>query len=406
MSRRALMMTRDPKSNQSYGIIADYLMRMTRQNYEWHIIINERSYGKPKDMDYYWEWAAGRSVQERNSQTMPDLVGNLKPNFIMTIDDLDSVGNVNAFKHNDLPWIQYFPIDNHDVSVLYNTAQQIKASDISITMSKFGFDLARKHNIYIDKYIYPFIDTDAYRKFKKPELQEEVVNFRRSTGLEDKKVLLFVGRPGWRKNIEFLVGAFKKLLAKRDDIALFIHMDFNDPCAEFNIYKLLYSYDIPQELICRFVGFKWHTGIPKWVKKTPKRDMALLYNIADIYVSTHGGEGFGLPAAEAMATEVPGVMTDCTTTPELYQDEDGEWVRGFGAKIKQEARDHNVMRPFVDINDFVDKVNVLLDDESLRKEMGKKGRAWVQKKCSIPVITRKWKRLFNKIDVKKARVIG
>ncbi len=398
MVKRALLMTRDPKSNQSYGIIADYLTRNTRQNYEWHIMINERSYGKPKDMDFYWEWSAGRSTQERNASIMPDLVKMLNPSFIMTIDDLDSVGQVNAFKHNDLPWIQYFPIDNHDVNVLYNTAQQIKASDISVVMSKFAYDLAREHNIYIDKYIYPFIDTNTYRKFDKPEQQSEVTKFRINNGLQDKKVLLFVGRPGWRKNIEFLVGAFKKLLSNRDDIALFIHMDFYDPCAEFNIFKLLYSYDIPPQLICRFVGFKWHTGIPKQM-------MSLLYNVADVYVSTHGGEGFGLPAAEAMATEVPGVMTDCTTTPELYQDEDGEWVRGFGAKVRQEARDHNVNRPFVDINDFVDKVNILLDDESLRKDMGKKGRAWVQKNCSIPVVTRKWKRLFNRIDVNKARVI-
>ena len=391
-------MTRDPKSNQSYGIIADYLMRGLRQNYEWHILINERSYGKPKDMDYYFEWYAGRSTFERNSEIMPDIIGKLNPNFVMTIDDLDNVGNVNFFKHIDFPWVQYFPIVNHDRDAMINTAGRIQSSDISVVMSKFGYDLAKKHGIKIDKYIYPFIDTESYRKFKKPELKQEVYNFRKDNNLLDKKVLLFVGRPGWRKNIEFLVGAFKELLKKRNDVALFLHMDFNDPCAEFDIYKLLYSYGIPQHLICRFVGFKWYTGIPKKI-------MSLLYNVADIYVSTHGGEGFGLPIAEAMATEVPGVVTDCTTTPELYQDEDGEWVRGLGAKVAQEVKDRNVRRPFVDIHDFVDKVNILLDDESLRKDMGKKGRDWVQKECSIPVITRKWKRLLNKIDVRKARII-
>jgi len=399
MSKTALLMTSDPKSNQSYGVIADYLMRNLRLNYDWHIAINERSYGNPKDMDYYWEWYAGRSRLERNSDIMPDLIEKINPNFVMTIDDLDSVGNVYSFKDVNLPWIQYFPIDNHDTDVLWNTGQIIRASDVSVVMSKFGYNFARQHKVKIDKCIYPFIDTDTYHKFKEPAKIEEVVKFKRQNNLEDKKVLLFVGRPGWRKNIEFLVGAFKKLIKKRNDVALFLHMDFNDPCAEFNIYKLLYSYDIPQELICRFVGFKWHSGIPK-------RMMALLYNIADIYVSTHGGEGFGLPIAEAMATEVPGVLTNCTTTPELYQDEDGEWVRGLGAKVAQQVKDHNVRRPFVDIDDFVDKVEILLDDESLRKDMGKKGKEWVQKNCSIPVITRKWKRLFNKIDVPKAKIIG
>ena len=205
MARRALLMTRDPKSNQSYGIIADYLMRNLRQNYEFHILINERSYGKPKDMDYYFEWYAGRSTFERNSQIMPDVISKLNPNFVMTIDDLDTVGNVNFYKDIDLPWLQYFPIDNNDKDVLYNTAGQIRASDISVCMSKFGYDLAKQHNIKIDKYIYPFIDTNTYHKFTKPELQQEVYNFRRNNNLLDKKVLLFVGRPGWRKNIELLI---------------------------------------------------------------------------------------------------------------------------------------------------------------------------------------------------------
>jgi len=399
MPKRALLMTSDPKSNQSYGIIADYIMRNLHQNYEFHISINERTYGEPKDMDYYWEWHAGRSRLERNSQIMPDLIEKLEPNFVMTIDDLDNVGYVHYYKDVNLPWIQYFPIDNHDINVLYTTAPIIHSSDVSVVMSKFGYNLAKQHKIKIDKCIYPFIDTDVYHKFKDSAKIEEVVKFRRQNGLEDKKVLLFVGRPGWRKNVEFLVGAFKKLLKKRNDIALFLHMDFDDPCAEFSIFKLLYSYGIPRELICRFVGFKWHTGIPKPM-------MAMLYNVADLYVSTHGGEGFGLPIAEAMATEVPGVVTNCTTTPEFYQDEDGEWVRGLGANMAQQVKDHNVQRPFVDIDDFVDKVNILLDDESLRKDMGKKGRAWVVKNCSVPVITRKWKRLFNKIDVPKARIIG
>ncbi len=361
-------------------------------------MINERSYGMPKDMGHYWEWHSGRSKLERNVDIMPKIIEKIKPEFIMTIDDLDTVGQPNLYKDKNLPWIQYFPIDNHDIDVLHNTTNGIYSSDISVCMSKFGYDLAKDNQINIDKYIYPFIDTEIYHKFTDKKQIDEVENFRKMHNLHDKKVLLFVGRPGWRKNVEFLIGAFKKLVDKRNDVALFLHMDFNDPCAEFNIWKLIYSMDLPPDLITRFVGFDWHTGVPK-------RIMSLLYNVADVYISTHGGEGFGLPICEAMASEVPGVITDCTTTPELYKEGD-EWVRGFGARVKANILDNNVMRPFVDINDFVEKIEILLDDESLRKDMGKKGREWVQKNCSVPVITRKWKRLFRRIDVQKARIIG
>jgi glycosyltransferase involved in cell wall biosynthesis len=389
----------DPSSPQSYGVIANNIINSLRPNYEWHVIVNERSHGPPKDIrGMYWEWAGGVNRLTRNTTVMPHVVDKVQPEFILTIDDLDNVGRIDAYKDVNLPWIQYFPIDNHDTTVLRNTSFGINNSDVSVCMSRFAYNFAKEHHIKIDECIYPFIDTDVYHKLTNPVEIAEIQEFKKLYMMEDKKVLLFVGRPGWRKNVEFLLGVFKKLLSKRDDICLFLHMDFNDPCREFNPWKSIYALDIPPNLITRFAGVNWDVGIPK-------KMMNLLYNVADVYISTHGGEGFGLPIAEAMSCETPGVITNCTTTPEFYKEGD-EWVRGFGADVKANILDNNVLRPFVDLNDFVKKVDILLDDESLRKDMGKKGRQWILKNCSVPVISRQWKMLLRKIDVPKARVLG
>lgn len=53
---------------------------------------------------------------------------------------IDNVGYVNNFKAVNMPWIQYFPMDNQNIEFLYGSSNGIKASDISIVISKFGYD--------------------------------------------------------------------------------------------------------------------------------------------------------------------------------------------------------------------------------------------------------------------------
>lgn len=410
---RALIYSNDPQSNQSYGIIAGSIMKYINNDYDWHIINKEYSNGRPKFQKFfpnkpegYWEWNSGSNVIQRYMNIFPQVFDTINPEFFISINDLDNIGNVRFGKPLHCPWIQYFPIDNEDFNTLYDCAKYIANSDVSVVMSKFAFDLINNNkrlqrmNVKADRYIYPFIDNVSYHKFTTKDFDKKMEAWKEKNGIAGKKILLFIGRPGWRKNIEFLLGAFKELCNQRDDVVLYLHSDFNDPAREFNIKKHIHAQKIDESLISSSRKLNWQEGFPKPY-------LALLYNIAEVYVTTHGGEGFCLPIAEAMACETPFVATNTTTTEEFGRDNPQEdWKRGLGAKIKVWDIDHNVKRPYVDIDDFVEKVNLLLDDDNLRKKMGRNGRRWVNKNCGIEAITNNWKKLFEDIDVPKVKIIG
>jgi len=69
------------------------------------------------------------------------------------------------------------------------------------------------------------------------------------------------------------------------------------------------------------------------------------------------------------------------------------------AKVDHSVREKGIMRPWVDVKDFVNKIDYLLDNDDVRIKMGKAGADWVLKNCSHKVIIPKWKKLFDRLDV-------
>jgi glycosyltransferase involved in cell wall biosynthesis len=108
-----------------------------------------------------------------------------------------------------------------------------------------------------------------------------------------------------------------------------------------------------------------------------------------------------LPIVEAMACQKPFVATDYSTTQEFagYENRGGEMKgsRGFGAKIGLMFQDKGVMRPYVNIEDFCDKVKLLIKDPDLCLEMGKAGRKFAIKECSCEVVGNKFTKLFDEV---------
>jgi len=401
-----------PSGVLSYGILADYLTRATSKHFQWNFIVNGYTHGPPELYQHYVKWASGKNEMERDSKHVPNLIKKIRPEFILTIGDWQHFRSVRYFIEKTVPWIHWLPIDHEDPHHLRRAIQTIYRMDIPVLMSKFAFDVVREVGLDVKHWVYPFVQTRPLPKYMgdnkfggfnvltDQKQLESLGRMRAEIGAVNKHVLLWVGRPGWRKNLEMLLGAFRLLLDRgRKDVLLFLHTDPHDTCAVFDMGKQIHSHRIPQELIKFTTDLEWDVGSPKWYLNG-------LYNLADLYVSTHGGEGFGIPIAEAMACETPFVVTDCTTTPELGQDEDGKWVRGLGARVDEQHDDRGVVRPYVDIEDFCDKVEWMLDHEDERERMGKAGRSWVIKNCSIPVVTKKWMKIFDETTIKKVQIGG
>lgn len=420
--KRALGLSNDPNTIMSYGILMDQLMLNTAHDYQWHLISEEYKYGKPEFYGHFVKHRSGKDQAERDMEVIPEMIHKIKPQFFLSIGDLQYFKMVRYFVRRDVPWIHWTPIDHHDKINIQRYKVILDNIDLPIAMSKHAYDFTKECDVKMHDFIYPFVKTeptkfdkerlkvDNQRKFvfkgfrsvdEEPEQLIQIHEFIRSLNLEGKQIIIYVGRSGWRKNIEFLIGVLNKLIKERNrkDVVLYMHTDIKDPSSTTNLTKILHAFQIPKENFVRTKDLKWDVGVPQNI-------LNALYNVArisgGIQVSTHGGEGFGLPIAEGMAAKLPFVATNCTTTPEFS----GNGRRGLGAKVFDTVMDRGVMRPFVDLDDFCDKVEYLLDNESLRKKMGDAGRRWVKFNCSYKPITKKWLDVFNLVDVQTAIVDG
>lgn len=414
-----MLYTNDPNTVLSYGILGHQIMTGTINKIQWRLISKEIQYLRPEIWNGYVRYPSGRNMEEFYTSILPDLMSRFRPDFFITIDDVQKLRMMRFHIKKSTTWIAYFPIDNHDRNSLDRQRWVISQMDIPILMSKFAVDHCTNHGIpNCTRYIYPMVKTNhtprekeiftnreklwqgihlGYRKVREDEPIElaDIQAYKKSLDLpKDSHVLLFIGRPGWRKNIQFLIAVIRKLIHERErNVVLYMHSDPSDPAGTVNILKELHAHEIPDTNFRNSPGHKWWKGLHT-------RAMNAIYNITDIQISTHGGEGFGIPLAEGLSCEVPFVATDCTTTPELS----GGYKWSLGAKVDEIYPDRGITRPFVDLEDFCDKVEYLLDHPETRAKMGKRGREWVKKNCDPSVCIPQWKEIFESTQMQHAEV--
>jgi len=105
-----------------------------------------------------------------------------------------------------------------------------------------------------------------------------------------------------------------------------------------------------------------------------------LYNVCDIFLYPSRLEGFGLSVAEAMACEKPIVTTKISSLPELVIDGLG----GFLCEMDN-------------ISDFVEKIQILSEDATLRRTMGEFNRKRILEKFTLDMMAEQYARLYSKL---------
>ncbi len=168
-----------------------------------------------------------------------------------------------------------------------------------------------------------------------------------------KKILMFAGRIALEKNIAFLFSVFEKLLITNPDIVLLIvgggsHLD--------TLKKDLQNKDYADKII--FTGY---------VKNT---DMIYYYRLANIFVFPSKTETQGLVTLEAMRAGLPVVAIGEMGTVDVMQG------------------DHGGFMVHDDVDEFCDKVKLLLEDNEIYKQKVKEGEEWC-KQWSMPVLSKK-----------------
>ncbi len=204
------------------------------------------------------------------------------------------------------------------------------------------------------------VDTESFlEKFEKNSKKE----FRKKYNIkETEKILLYVGRLGKEKNIDFLLEVLHKL--KLDGIKNLKFLLVGDGPYKENLNKKICEYKLEDEVV--FAGYVDRSKIAEY------------YINANIFIFASLTETQGLVILEAMAASVPTVAIKASGVEDMIQNEKngflcGNSVEEFCTKIKlllnnEEMYTKLALNAKIRANDFKPK-NVIEKMDEIYKEI-------------------------------------
>ena len=158
------------------------------------------------------------------------------------------------------------------------------------------------------------------------------------------KFILYVGNAYPHKNLDTLHKAFSRLHPSRPELKLvlvgkedYFYNRLHNLARELNLWQ---KENVNSPIV--FPGY------------VPDAQLEVMYQEAQAYIFPSLYEGFGLPPLEAMAKGCPVISSDRASLPEIL----GEAAVYFNPQDKQ---------------DLISKIELVLDDDSLRKALKEKG---------------------------------
>jgi glycosyltransferase involved in cell wall biosynthesis len=132
-------------------------------------------------------------------------------------------------------------------------------------------------------------------------------------------------------------------------------------------------------------GLRTRTRLPEHprlqcVGAIPFAEMPRLYREVDLVLCPTVREGFGLSVAEAMASGLPVVATDCSSIPELVEHGKGGFLCPSGS-----------------VADFARAIDTLAAAPALRRQMGELNRARAEREFSLPRMVAQYSALFEEV---------
>ncbi len=236
----------------------------------------------------------------------------------------------------DLSYI-HFPelFRKNDLYQLTNwTKYSAKNARLIFTISKSSKDdIIKEYNLDSKKVVVTYPGIKQIKSMKTTDLKKFDIN---------KDYILFVGTLQPRKNITKLIEAFSKIENKKIDLVIvgkkgWLFEEILNSPSKFGVEKKV-----------KFLDFVTDEDLPS------------LYRNAKCFVLPSLYEGFGLPVLEAMKYGCPVITSNISSLPEA----------GGDAAVYVDPEN---------VDDITKKIDKVLKDEKLRKDMIKKGEAQVKK---------------------------
>ena len=416
---RILWGSDQPTRPTGYGVVSrEMVKRLVERGHEVFVMgwdFNGEDFPHPEGWTMVHAGIGSFGCDETNGPRSPRTIdvnlARIKPDVYFSLIDPWLIGPMSdACIKANVPHIAYLPIDGFPVSRAW--IQQLRAVHTPLWMSHFGASEFESfvnrwesagsgpehlRDPFIDRYVgqprevlYHGVDLDVF----KPVSREQKMAWREALGIGHwSTVFLSVGRNTNRKQQPRLLHAFKRMLSEHpdpDSVGLVMHV--GDPT---NLMGMG-GWDLPwmiQDLdLSRNVTFSDTSTNP--LHGLPREDMARLFAMADAHVLATGGEGFGVPSAEAMACGIPIILPDNSTGPELV---------GAKAGVKKVTNgDHGLLVPcaadivgpkwgvtmrLIDVDALAEALLRMTIDVETREAMGAAARTFAEKHFDWEAIT-------------------
>ena len=332
--------------------------------------------------------------------------------IIWPVDGYGNQDMVRAMIHQQKPDILWFMTDPRFYEWLWAIENEIRAhvpmvyyhvwdnypypkfnrrfylsNDHVACISKVTHDIVETVAPEVDSsYIPHAVDADVF----KPATADEIQNWRVSKDLDDKFVCFWNSRNARRKQSGTLIWWFKEFLDNvgHDKACLIMHTDVKDQ----------HGQDL--EAIIHELGLT--NGEVLFSRdKVDAKDLAGMYNMADLTISVSDAEGFGLSTLESLSCGTPIMVT--MTGGLQDQVTDGDKFFGIGLQPASKAIIGSQQVPYIyedrlNKDDFINAITELYEmTPEARRELGLAGRGWAEDRFGIDTYIQTWDNLFMSI---------
>lgn len=240
--------------------------------------------------------------------------------------------------------------------------------ETAVFWTQFGLDQARLGGYEGDAEVIPLgVDLDIYKPCDRQQS-------RRMLAVPDRLLNSFcvgyVGRNQWRKRVDALVSMFAEWVKTRDiaDAALLLYPAPTGDKA-WDLEQLASYYEIADRLLI---------FVPELGVGVSEREMAPIYSAFDVFATASQAEGWNLPQMEAAACGVPSLCPDWAAM--------SEWPEDTALRIPCSDTTHttngiNSVGGLVDRKQFIDGLDRLYRDRTLRETLSARGLALVNRPC-------------------------
>ncbi|RDU22093.1 glycosyltransferase family 4 protein [Anaerosacchariphilus polymeriproducens] len=244
-----------------------------------------------------------------------------------------------------LNWMIYYPVER---VLSYFT-------DVQITINQEDYQRAQNFHARRIEYV-PGVGIDSTKLMKK-EISDKN-EFRKELGiLKDSVCILSVGELIPRKNHATIIKALKGLNDKRITYLICGHGDLEE-----KLKHLVIELNLEKQV--RFLGYR--------------QDVAKIYEVCDIFAFPSFQEGLSVALMEAMAKGLSVVTSKVRGNQDLIENEKGGYT----------------LAP-TDVKGFRHAIEILVNDEKLRRKMGEYNQDQVVK-YDIQNVKKRMKEIYNK----------